>query len=241
MLFLSADTLYGSRHMDLIGSVQPLLDEARLGSDAMNQNIKIFLGFQEKDVKVTDVIQQLVMLIEVTRGAPEVTQQTTTMTCSMYSFLQEAICRENGLRVAVREENRNAFEKLCELRFVFCEGEFRECKQLAFHYEGKSGPYLFLVTPVLSRFSNLLKICGVKDSFDLEDYAQTLTFFKANYQENPLPVSALRTAKDMIFEIVSRLANSHDEDVSDENQKKKSAIICARQVKHLENTLRIDI
>ncbi|XP_033639007.1 sacsin-like [Asterias rubens] len=204
--FMPANSMYECKHVDLIGSVHPLLDEARLGPEAMNETVKIFLGFKEKKVKVNDVIKQLARLI-----TTQVTHESSSIAHNIYTFLQHTICVCDDDHIDVAEEYISDFNHLCTLGFVLCEGEFRECKQIAFNYKGRSGPYLFSKPPMLSQFSNLLKVCGVKDNFDLEDYVETLQYLKATYGEACLPDEAFRAAKDMIVEIVARLVNPLDE------------------------------
>ncbi|XP_071785309.1 sacsin-like [Asterias amurensis] len=187
---LSAASLFESRHILLIGSVQPLLDEGRLGSEALNPNVKAFLGCGEKKVIVSDVINQLDNLIDETKT---VTQQTSIMAHGIYSFLQDAFFTGQN------------FERLCSLRFVLCEGDFRTCRQLAFKYNGKSEPYLFRVPADLRRFKKLLHHCGVKQDFDINDYLLILQSLKTEFKESPLSEVAVRTAESMTTEIVSIL------------------------------------
>ncbi|XP_071785165.1 sacsin-like [Asterias amurensis] len=198
---MSAASLYESRHVFLIGSVQPLLDEGRLGSEAVNPSVKGFLGFREKEVSVSDVINQLDSLIN---GTKTVTQQTSHMAHKIYSFLQDAFCSDNVT-------GRN-FKKLCSLKFVLCEGAFRTCSQLAFKYTGKSGPYLFQVPAELRRLETLLLRCGVKQDFDINDFLHNLHSLKEEFKENPLTEVAVKTAKTMTTEVVSILEKGRSGD-----------------------------
>ncbi|XP_022089606.1 sacsin-like [Acanthaster planci] len=203
--FMSADGLYAYCRKDLLGSVQPLLDDERLGPEALSPRIKDFLGIHAKEIKVTDVIQQLTVLM-----SSEIVPQTSSVVSGMYAFLQRTLCDVNsGLqfgspRVTVREKHRAIFDKLCTLGFVLCGGSFRECKQLAFDYSARSGPYLFGVPLELREFRNLLKLCGVRENFEVKDYLQTLELLKAKYGDSPLQEPDLKTAKEMISEIVSK-------------------------------------
>ncbi|XP_038066420.1 sacsin-like [Patiria miniata] len=204
--FMSADMLHTPEHQNLLGSVRPLLDENRLGSEAKSDNVKTFLGFTGKQVAVNDVISQLVILIN---QAPGVAHQTS-MVRSIYAYLQSKIYVEspNG-EDTFKEEHRAAVNKLRSIGFVFCDGQFRKCKQLAFLYEGKDGPYLYKVSRELTQFSNLLRICGVRDRFQLDDFLETLQLLKETYGEEPLGESDLKTATSMLSEVVSKLEEKH--------------------------------
>ncbi|XP_038058754.1 sacsin-like [Patiria miniata] len=205
--FMPADMLHTPQHKNLLGSVRPLLDEKRLGSEAMSDKVKAFLGFTEKQVAISDVIAQLVILID---RAPKKGHRTSAMVCSIYPYLQSTICAvsPNG-NVTIKEEHHAAVDQLSSMRFVFCDGQFRECRQLAFFYEGKNGPYLYNVSHELIQFSNLLRICGVRDRFQLEDFLQTLQRLKTTYGEKPLNQSDLKTSTSMLSEVVSMLAKQH--------------------------------
>ncbi|XP_033645532.1 LOW QUALITY PROTEIN: sacsin-like [Asterias rubens] len=197
---MSAASLYESRHILLIGSVQPLLDEGRLGSEALNQNVKAFLGFVENEVKVVDVIKQLEILIKETKKS---TQQTYSMAQTIYSFLQDAFCRD--------DDTDQNIDRLCSLRFILCEGEFRACKKFAFRYNGKSAPYLFEVPTDLRRFETLLRRCGVKQHFEIGDYLQVLHLLKTEFGDMALTDVAVRTAEAMTSEVVT-ICRSHQAD-----------------------------
>ncbi|XP_038057003.1 sacsin-like [Patiria miniata] len=207
--FMSAARLYASCHKDLLGSVQPLLDENRLALETIGPQTMDFLGIHKKEVAVTDVVQQLT---EVIKEASGVMPQTLSMSSSIFSFLQKEVCESHFLPIhgSVKEKHRAAFDKLCTMRFVLCEGAFRECKQLAFEYSGPSGPYLFRVPPELIPFKNLLKLCGIRDKFEVNDFLQTLQKLKTKYEDTPLPKSDLKTAKAMMSEIVSKSAADSD-------------------------------
>ncbi|XP_038060324.1 sacsin-like [Patiria miniata] len=207
--FMPADMLHTREHKNLLGSVRPLLDEKRLGSDAMSDKVKTFLGFTGKQFAVGDVTAQLVILID---RAPKSAVQTSAMVRSIYSFLQSTICAvsPNG-DVTIKEEHRAAVNELRSMGFVFCDGKFRECTQLAFNYEGKHGPYLYKVSHELISFSNLLRICGVRDRFQLEDFLLALQLLKNTHGEKPLNQSELKTATSMLSEVVSLLTGKHGE------------------------------
>ncbi|XP_038054984.1 sacsin-like [Patiria miniata] len=206
--FMPADLLHTPEHKNLLGSVRPLLDERRLGSEAMSNKVKTFLGFTGKQVAVGDVIAQLVILID---RAP-MAHQTSAMVRSIYAYLQDTLCAvsPNG-DVTIKEEHRAAVDQLCSKRFVFCDGQFRECGQLAFLYEGKKGPYLYEVSHELIQFSNLLRICGVRDRFQLEDFLHAIKLLKDTNGEKPLNKSDLKTATSMLSEVVSMLAGKQGE------------------------------
>ena len=216
MEFTSAASLYECKHVNLLGSVKPLLDEERLGSGAMSKKIKTFLGFKEKIVKVSDVVRQLDILVN---QSSHDMQQTTSMVFEIYSSLQNKICTV-GIddKVEVREAHRAAFDKLCALRFVLCEGQFRECKEIALFYSGVIVDHTsFEFLSYLSQYNKLLKVCGVRHSFEKKDYIQTLQSLKTKYKDDPLIKSDLRTAKVMMSEI-STLVSSHDEQNDDKEQ-----------------------
>ncbi|XP_038062187.1 sacsin-like [Patiria miniata] len=206
--FMQADMLHTPEHKNLLGSVRPLLDESRLGSEAVSNKVKTFLGFTGKQVAVGDVIAQLVILID---RAP-MAHQTFAMVRSIYAYLQRTICAEspNG-DVTIKEEHRAAVDQLCLMGFVFCDGQFRECRQLAFLYEGKNGPYLYKVSHELIQFSNLLRICGVRDRFQLEDFLHALQLLKNTNGDKPLNQTDLKTATSMLSEVVSMLAGNQGE------------------------------
>ncbi|XP_038061695.1 sacsin-like [Patiria miniata] len=205
--FMPAAMLHTREHKNLLGSARPLLDENRLGSEAMSDTVKTFLGFTGKQVAVGDVIVQLGILID---RAPKIAYQTSAMVHSIYSYLQSTFCTEslNG-DVTINEEHRDVVDQLSSMRFVFCDGQFRECRQLAFLYEGKNGPYLYKVSHDLIQFSNLLRICDVRDQFQVDDFRQTLQLLKDTYGEKPLNQSDLKNATSMLSEVVSMLAGKH--------------------------------
>ncbi|XP_022079493.1 sacsin-like [Acanthaster planci] len=174
----------------------------------MSQKVKALLGFTEKRVDVSDVIAQLVAVIE---QAHEMVHHVTGMVNSIYSYLQNAICAlsPSGV-VTIKRGHSTDVDQLRSLKFVFFDGKFKECKQLAFQYQGTSGPYLYEVPRGLIPFSNLLRTCGVRDHFHLDDFIQALQLLKGTYGKKPLNESDLKSAKSMLSEIVSMIAESHD-------------------------------
>ncbi|XP_022079700.1 sacsin-like [Acanthaster planci] len=206
--YMSAEQLHVPEHKNLLGSVQPLLDEKKLGSDAMSQNIKALLGFTEKRVDVGDAIAQLAIVIN---QAHEGVHQISGMVGSIYAYLQNKLCAlsQSG-DVTVKQGHSAHVEQLRSLKFVFFDSKFKECKQLAFQYRGRSGPYLYGVPHGLTQFSNLLRICGVRDNFHVDDFVQALQLLKDTYGEKPLSELDVKTAKSVLSEIVSLMAEGHN-------------------------------
>ncbi|XP_022102271.1 sacsin-like [Acanthaster planci] len=198
---MSAAALFGEGHRDLLGSVKPLLDDKRLGTVATSPQIRGLLGIHEKGILVTDVMQQLAIII---KEAPVCIQETSSIVANIYTFLQDSVCKcdDDG---RTDEEDRNVLEILRSMNFVLCDdGVFRECSTLAFDYSGPNGPYLFASPPRHSRVRKLLKRCGVKSEFEVVDYLNTLYLLKEKYRGKPLKESDLDTAKAMMAHIVKQ-------------------------------------
>ena len=68
----------------------------------------------------------------------------------------------------------------------------------------------------LHSFKKLLSLCGVRNSFEIRDYLQSLQRLKKEFQDNPLTDSAVRVAGGIISEIISMHLNKDcDEGIED--------------------------
>ncbi len=211
--FTSASKLFGSKHMDIIGSVQPILDEEILGTEAMDKKNKRFFGFKDKTVRVGDVIQQLEKLIE----QPSHDQQkTSAMVLKIYDFLQKKIC---GIDGTVEVEHETAVEKLGKMRLVFCKGNFQHIKQVAFYFNSECKAYLMRVHDELSPFKILLRVCGVQNSFQKIDFVQNLQALHEKYKDKPVDEQDLEAAKVLVKELSESLS------ISGENDDNKEAVL----------------
>ncbi|XP_033639906.1 sacsin-like [Asterias rubens] len=208
--FTSASELYSSKHADILGSVQPILNEEVLGTEALDKTNKRFLGLKDKTVRVKDVIRQLETLIE----QPEHNQQrTSAMVVKIYSFLQGEIVGEEG---SVKKGYEAFVEELQKMRLVFCKGSFQDIKQVAFYFKSECQTYLMRVPDELSPYKTLLKLCGVRMSFGKTDFVQNLQILHEKYQESPVIEQDLETAKVLVTELSEWLGNpSNNDDITE--------------------------
>ena len=190
--YMSASQLFEAKHSPIIGSVQPLLDEICLG-DALTERLLAFLGINQRQVHVEDVIKQLHVAIRMTEE--QVPQGMTNICHKIYSFLNATLCPSDHQSVG------NAAELLDELKhlpLVLVERRFLKCDQVAFKHSRQNGRYLFPFPEEFDDYRRLFKSCGVRETFEIRDFISVLSSLKQTYQDRPLPPNDISVAVDML-------------------------------------------
>ena len=206
--FASSGEILEAKYSNLAGSVRIILDEKRLGADTMTDRLKEFLGIKDKEPSIEDVVKQLQAIMREECLAD--THSTVAKICGdIYDHLQKKLCILGDNDEILHDEKfQSHVDMLRQCKFLFVDGKFVSPKQFAFRFRDHCPPYLFNVPSTLAPYTNLLKLCGVREEFEPCDFLGVVTELRNKYQDNPLIPDDVNLAHKMLQNGIDALAHT---------------------------------
>lgn len=181
-----------SHQLSLIGISSPEMTRARADEwicssslDTLSTNIKsealIDLFGWNQSPSITVVSSQLVALSQINDNFSEshaYKQQMSRVTSQIYEILDKHL---NALEA---DESHGILEALTERPWIWVGDRFVTTSQVAFNAPENAKPFLYNVPEQMICYDNLLKFCGVRESFSSEDYIMLLSSLANQLQGN---------------------------------------------------------
>ncbi len=158
------------------------------------RNVQVCLKLDQKHATLNHVMQQLYTAmstrVELLNAAEcgELNQVCTTV----YTYLQQATytCADK------------CKEYLREISFILVGRRFLSVRQVAFKLTADCSPYLFKLPQHLANaFPDVMKVAGVKDMFDENDYISSLHEVKKQFGETKLDEQNLQVAINLAVQL----------------------------------------
>ncbi|XP_072035532.1 sacsin-like [Amphiura filiformis] len=221
--FAPANEILEAKFINLIGTVREVLDEKQLGSDVMTERLKIFLELNDTEPSVEDVVKQLQEIIQEECKA-EIHSTVAKICGDIYEFLQKKLCilgEDN--QILPDEKFRAQIQELQCANFLFTDGKFVSVIQLAFQFKDHCPPFLYSVPSTLTPYTNLLKLCGVRDKFQPDDFFGVVAKLHEINKGTPLSEDYVILAHKMIQNGIDTITETVKE-TSEEREESKDEI-----------------
>jgi len=151
------------------------------------RNVKHLLALDKKHATLAHVIAQLevAMATKVESSELAVHEEIRHLCYAAYSYLDKAL-----------SNNWKAIKKLLNGKnFILNGRQFLFATQVAFHLNVDCSPYLYqLPEPLAVAFPKLMKMVGVREHFEEEDFISSLLKMKSRFAETNLDQESLQTA-----------------------------------------------
>nr|XP_006822247.1 PREDICTED: sacsin-like [Saccoglossus kowalevskii] len=198
--------MYGKKCMDYIGSVANIFDECRIDSADLTQKITEILGVKSH-VNVDDVLLQLRQVSKFPKS-----RNTMKMCFNIYQYLQTVLCKEvttesGDTLVRISTGYEDQVEELRSMNAFYVDEAFVGAGQLAFKWTDISSPYLYKIPRDLVKCRKLLQVCGVRESFNIDDFLDVLKQLKEKNRDDPLDKHGLRLVLLMLSKLGSLECN----------------------------------
>ncbi|XP_072021909.1 LOW QUALITY PROTEIN: sacsin-like [Amphiura filiformis] len=226
--FAPAKEILAAKFINLIGTVRELLDEKQLGSDVMTERLKIFLELNDKEPSVEDVVKQLQEIIRENCKA-EIHSAVAKICGDIYEFLQKKICiLAEDNQILPDEKFHAEIQELQCANFLFTDGKFVSVSQLAFQFKDHCPPFLYSVPSTLTPYTNLLKLCGVRDKFQPDDFFGVVAKLDETHKGTPQSEDYVILAHKMIQNGIDTITETVKE-TSEESEERKDEIQMSRE------------
>ncbi|KAK3746288.1 hypothetical protein QZH41_016543, partial [Actinostola sp. cb2023] len=181
--FLAADSLYPKSLKYLVSASAPILNDGDDGCGQLDWNSRVgkFLEIK-KSVSLTAAKLQLETVIT-TKEATRCTVSNSELkkACEkLYEYFQR-------LSTDSEKEVKEVKEFLAPLKFVLVDNQFLHASQIAFTSRVHFLPYLCMVPlSYKQKFAELLRVVGVRECFEIQDYINTLRKVREDHGENSI-------------------------------------------------------
>nr|XP_006815605.1 PREDICTED: sacsin-like [Saccoglossus kowalevskii] len=196
--FADGASLFSKGCVYHLGSVAQILDDSCIDSSGdLSQEIMKILGVKNS-APIDNVLLQLQHVLKYPKA-----KKTMIMCSEIYQYLQQVLCEEvttnsGNTSIQIRAGHEKNIEELQSLKVFFVDDMFVGANQLAFKWTEVAAPYLYKVPKNLMKCKKLLQVCGVRESFDNDDYLDVLTKLKERHGNGSLPEQDLRLALIML-------------------------------------------
>ncbi|XP_072021910.1 sacsin-like [Amphiura filiformis] len=226
--FAPAKEILEAKFINLIGTVREVLDEKQLGSDVMTERLKIFLELNDKEPSVEDVVKQLQEIIQEECKA-EIHSTVAKICGDIYEFLQKKLCiLAEDNQILPDEKFQAEIQELECANFLFTDGKFVSVTQLAFQFKDHCPPFLYSVPSTLTPYTNLLKLCSVRDKFQPDDFFGVVAKLDETHKGTPLSEDYVILAHKMIQNGIDTITETVKE-TSEEGEESKDEITRSRE------------
>ena len=202
----AAEDVYPKKFMYKVCCSQLILDESRhTGCGPISPQVKVFLKVQGKKIKLDDVLQQMetATTTELDLSNSAMKEEISKVCKAVYHHFQERIKNhEDEVKQIISQEKP----------FVFVRDHFVEAKQVAFKFPYDCAPFLYQLPDEFTKFKDLMKIIGVRESFAQHDFVRILQNLKTQNCDRPLDEKNLTIAVTLANEIGKRILQGKKEE-----------------------------
>ena len=202
----AAEDVYPKKSMYKVCCTQLILDETRhTGCGRIPTQVKIFLKIQGKQIHSDDVFQQMqkATTTELDLSDSATKEEISKVCKAVYDHLQERIKNhEDEVKQIISQDKPFVFVKDC----------FVETKQVAFRFPYDCAPFLYQLPDEFTKFKELMKIVGVRESFTEHDFVRTLQNMKTQTCDHPLDEKNLRIAVTLANQLERRILQGKKEE-----------------------------
>ncbi|XP_044170416.1 sacsin-like isoform X2 [Acropora millepora] len=170
--------------------------------------LSAFLGMDKKQVTIDHVLTQL-------RFAA-----TTNVEKLQYMELEKLkqLCLDSYEYLQTAVDNKETGEERIhqEIKTIFIDGKFVDTDQVAFDLANDCQPYLYsLPVKIAVRFERLMKLLGVKKTFQRKDFVASLKRMKTTIGETVTDTKTLQVATHLACELATCIEKSEREDCNE--------------------------
>ena len=190
---------------NLVSCSEPMVDLVNLH---VLPSLRAFLGMDKKLVTIDHVLTQL-------RFAA-----TTNVEKLQYVELEKLkqLCLESYKYLQTAVDNKETGEERIqqEIKTIFIAGKFVVADQVAFDLAIDCQPYLYRLPEEISvRYERLMKVLGVKKTFQRKDFVASLKRIKSTIGETVTDTKTLQVATHLACELATCIEKSEREDYDD--------------------------
>ena len=212
--FLAPMDLFLPDCIELIGSSSLIVDDSNdTGSGKLTRRVQNLLGFNGRQPKVEQVIQQLNTVITAwSKLRDKQTKEQENMVQSIckrvYKYFENLVSQRNkGQQQQSQKKNKDLglerlLTKLGREDWLFIRGRFVSSTKVAHNWFGNGDPFLYGVPlEFRTNYYNLLNAAGVKQSFDKLDFIDALYALQDSKKGHPLDEEELKLAVSFLNEL----------------------------------------
>ena len=194
-VFVSAIEGFLPEHMYLLCCSEPII------GGYISENAKTFLDLKGKRPTIEHVLEQITKAICTESELNDAEYEEIRNTCTQcYKFLQEAL-GSSKTRIASFSQDTD---------FILVGNKFLPAKKVAFNLPVDCSPYLYKVPEDLAwRYPMLMKVAGVRETFQVDDFMNALRQIKENFQDEVLDKETLQIAINLAIQLEKSLGEDH--------------------------------
>ncbi|XP_042331157.1 sacsin-like [Sceloporus undulatus] len=182
--------IYHHKLHPVVGLTEPVLDKEALDKDfKFSSELKEFLGLNRQP-PVATVLRQLETASLCSNALPRAMLSRTAKYC--YAFLNKAIEENPSCQIEVSQKAQT-------FPFVLVGADFVSVCRVACNLSFDGAPYLFRLPEEYQQQKQLWKCVGLKNVFQVEDYATVLQTLAKNAGGQSLPKEQL----DLVFRLIT--------------------------------------
>ena len=195
-VFVSAIEGFLPEHMYLVCCSEPII------GGYISEKAKTFLDLKGKQPTVEHVLEQITKAICTESELNDAEYEEIRNTCTQcYKFLQEAL-GSNKTKIASFSQDKD---------FILVGNKFLPAKKVAFNLSVDCSPYLHKVPEDLAwRYPMLMKVAGVREIFQAEDFMNALRQIKENFQDEVLDKETLHVAINLAIQLEESLGEDQE-------------------------------
>ncbi|XP_070535151.1 sacsin-like [Ptychodera flava] len=184
---LSPNNIYCRQNEFLVFTIEPVLNDDnpdKFGCGKIPSYAENFLGLI-KEPSIEVVLRQLSNMIDC-NNTLQCCTKLEKICSTVYEYMQRRIFSvqpsshliysTKNIGSSIRPQSESELQQLRKFRkpFLFVDGTFIHPQQISFNWRSNDEPYLFRMPDYLLKFRNLLKACGVREKFGLQDFINAL-------------------------------------------------------------------